>query len=101
MENDKALDIKIFDLKKKTYIADEMIIASGNSKRHISSMAEHIKQKLTKEKLKVRIEGIEQSEWILIDCNFIIVHIFLPEVREYYNLEKIWSFTGNESMIRQ
>ena len=92
LEDDKAIDIKIIDLKMKTFFADLLIIASGNSRRHITSMAEHIKEKLSKKKLKVNIEGLNKSEWILIDCDTVIVHIFLPESRNYYNLEKIWSF---------
>ena len=97
LEDDKAIDIKIIDLKMKTFFADLLIIASGNSRRHITSMAEHIKEKLNKKKLKVKIEGLNKSEWILIDCNNIIVHIFLPEARSYYNLEKIWSFEINNT----
>ncbi len=96
LENDKAIDIKVIDLRKKTFIADDMIIASGTSKRHIVSMAEHIKERLSKKKFNAKIEGIKQSEWILIDCNDVIVHIFLPDIRSYYNLEKVWAFQINE-----
>tara|TARA_B100001559_G_C16261451_1_gene511707 strand:- start:405 stop:722 length:318 start_codon:yes stop_codon:yes gene_type:complete len=90
LQDDKAIDPKIIDLREKTFFADYMVIASGNSSRHITSMAEHLKEKLNK-KRKIRIEGMNKSDWVLIDCNEIIVHIFLPEARSYYNLEKIWA----------
>jgi len=101
LESDKAIEVKAIDLREKTFIADQMIIASGSSKRHIASMAEHIKEKLSKKNIKVKIEGIEQSEWVLIDCNSVIVHIFLPEIRSYYNLEKIWDFQIDNKFVSQ
>ena len=69
-----------------------MVIASGTSKRHISSISENIKDELKKIKIKVNIEGLSSCDWVLIDCNNIVVHIFQPEIRMYYNLEKMWSF---------
>ncbi|PPR78340.1 MAG: Ribosomal silencing factor RsfS [Alphaproteobacteria bacterium MarineAlpha2_Bin1] len=101
LENDKALDVKVIDLRKKTFIADEMIIASGTSRRHIISMAEHIKENLHKRSVNVKIEGMKKSEWILIDCNNVIVNIFLPEIRSYYNLEKVWDFQIKDRIKNQ
>ena len=81
----------VIDLKLKTSIADSMVIASGNSKRHIVAMADHIKAKLKRSGLTVHTEGLPRCDWVLLDCNSLIVHLFRPETRAFYNLEKMWS----------
>jgi len=90
--DNKATEIKSINLKNKTSIADFMIIASGNSSRHIQALSEILLEKLKKGGIKnCRIEGRSSSEWKLIDATDIIVHIFHPEKRKFYNLEKMWS----------
>ena len=92
LRDNKAIEIKTIDLKNKTQIADYMIIASGNSSKHIQSLSEILLTNLKKEGIeKCRIEGKESSEWKLVDAIDVIVHIFHPEKRKFYNLEKMWS----------
>ena len=88
----KAVNIKSINLKDKTSIADFMIIASGNSSRHIQALSEMILDKLKKKGVtNCRLEGKESSDWKLIDAIDIIVHIFHPEKRKFYDLERMWS----------
>ena len=92
LNDNKAIEVKSINLKDKTSIADFMIIASGNSSRHIQALSEILLEKLKKGGIKnCRIEGRSSSEWKLIDATDIIVHIFHPEKRKFYNLEKMWS----------
>ena len=92
LDNNKAKNIVSINLKNKSFIADYMIIASGNSSRHIQSLAEILVFELKKIGLDhCRIEGRESSHWKLVDTNDVIVHIFHPEKREFYDLEKMWS----------
>ena len=92
LEDNKAIEIKTINLKNKTQIADYMIIASGNSSKHIQSLSEILLNQLKKEGIeKCRIEGKESNEWKLVDAIDIIVHIFHPEKRKFYDLEKMWS----------
>ena len=92
LSDNKALAIKSIDLKDKTSIADFMIIASGNSSRHIQALSEIILDYLKKKGINnSRIEGKDSNEWKLIDGKDIIIHIFHPEKRKFYNLESMWS----------
>ena len=92
LDNNKAKNIISIDLKKKSYIADYMIIASGTSSRHLQSLSENLVSELKKIGISnCRIEGKESSDWKLVDAIDIIVHIFNPEKREFYDLEKMWS----------
>ena len=92
LSDNKALEIKSIDLKEKTSIADFMIIASGNSSRHIQALSEIILDYLKKKGINnSRIEGKDSNEWKLIDGIDIIIHIFHPEKRKFYNLENMWS----------
>ena len=92
LSDNKALEIKSINLKKKTSIADFMIIASGNSSRHIQALSEITLDYLQKKGIyNSRIEGKDSNEWKLIDGQDIIVHIFHPEKRKFYNLENMWS----------
>ena len=92
LNKNKANNIVTIDLKKKSYIADYMIIASGTSSRHLQSLSENIVVELKKSGLdNCRIEGYESSEWKLVDAIDIIVHLFHPEKRTFYDIEKMWS----------
>ncbi len=92
LEDTKAQDIVCIDLAGKTILADYMFIASGTSTRHVSSIAENIADKI-KEKFEIncRTEGLETGDWVVIDAFDAVIHIFKPEVREFYNLEKLWA----------
>ena len=92
LDLNKALDIVSIDLKDKSSMADYMIIASGTSSRHIQSLSEQVLEKLKNNGVKdSKIEGKESGEWKLVDGIDLIVHIFHPEKRKFYELEKIWS----------
>ncbi|MFO1243274.1 MAG: ribosome silencing factor [Rickettsiales bacterium] len=92
LDDDKAEDIVVVDLGGKSSFADAMVIASGRSQRHVGAIADHVAQKVREAGFEhVRIEGKELCDWVLIDAGDIIVHVFRPEVREIYNLEKMWS----------
>ena len=92
LDNNKAKNIISIDLKKKSYIADYMIIASGTSSRHLQSLAENLVSELKKMGItNCRIEGKESTDWKLVDAIDVIVHIFNPEKREFYDLENMWS----------
>ena len=92
LNSNKALDIISIELKNKSSIADYMIIASGTSSRHLQALSEMILKKLKKEGISnCRLEGKDSNEWKLIDGIDIIIHIFNPEKRKFYNLEKMWS----------
>ena len=91
LEDDKAIDIKTIDLKDRSSIADFMVIASGNSSRQVSSMANNLIKKFKIKGVSTRKpEGIINSDWVLIDAYDIIIPLFRPEVREFYALEKMW-----------
>ena len=92
LDLNKAKDIVTIDLKDKSSMADYMIIASGTSSRHIQSLSEQVLEKLKNNGVKdTKIEGKESGEWKLVDGIDLIVHIFHPEKRKFYELEKIWS----------
>jgi ribosome-associated protein len=92
LDSNKALDIISIDLKNKSSMADYMIIASGTSSRHIQALSEQVLEKLKANGIKnSKIEGKESNDWKLVDGIDLIVHIFNPEKRKFYELEKIWS----------
>ena len=92
LNDNKALEVKSINLKNKTTIADFMIVASGNSSRHIQALSEILLEKLKKIGIEnCRLEGQNSNEWKLIDAKDIIIHIFHPEKRKFYNLERMWS----------
>jgi nicotinate-nucleotide adenylyltransferase len=89
LEDGKAEEIVTIDLAGKTTIADHMVIASGRSARQVLALAEHLEQALSR-RMRISVEGKAQADWVLIDASDVIVHIFRPEVRASYNLEKLW-----------
>ena len=92
LDSNKALDIISIDLKNKSSMADYMIIASGTSSRHIQALSEQVLEKLKNNGIKnSKIEGKESGDWKLVDGIDLIVHIFHPEKRKFYELEKMWS----------
>ena len=97
LEGDKAQDIICIPLKGKSDIADYMIIATGTSSRHISSMANHLAEKISGSGLSTfSTEGMGDSQWVVLDSPFVVVHLFIPEMRLMYNLEKMWSADFSE-----
>jgi ribosome-associated protein len=91
LEDDKAEDIVAIDMAGKSTISDYMVVASGSSSRHVAAMAEHLVGKLKQKGVKrINVEGMTAGDWVLIDAGDIIVHLFRPEVREFYGLEKMW-----------
>jgi len=92
LDDNKAQSITSINLKNKSYIADYMIIASGTSSRHLQSLSEILVNELKKKGIEnCRIEGKDSNDWKLVDAHDVIVHIFHPEKREFYDLEKMWS----------
>jgi ribosome-associated protein len=92
LDDAKAENVVTIDIKEKSSLGDYMVIASGRSDRHVGAVAEQIQGKLKEEGHgKARLEGQAHCDWVIIDIGDIIVHVFRPEVREFYNLEKMWS----------
>ena len=92
LDDDKAQDVVSIDLTDKSSVADRMIVASGRSHRHVGAMADHLLRALKDVGFgRARVEGLPHCDWVLIDAGDVIVHLFRPEVRSFYNIEKIWS----------
>lgn len=92
LDDDKAEDVVTIDLAGKSDIADAMIVASGRSQRHVSAMADKILRRLKDAGFgRAKVEGATACDWVLIDAEDVIVHLFRPEVRSFYNLERVWS----------
>ena len=94
LDDGKAIDVVVVDLQGKTSIANYMVVASGTSQRHVAALAEQIQAKLKAAGYKSVSEGEEKADWVLIDAFDVIVHIFKPEVREFYSIEKLWGDVG-------
>ena len=91
LEDSKAENIVPIDIQGKSAIADHMVVASGRSHRHVAAVAEHLLKALKDAGYgNARVEGLQSADWVLIDAGDVIVHVFRPEVREFYNLEKMW-----------
>lgn len=94
LDDDKAEDVVTIDLRGKSSIADYMVIASGRSTRQVGAMADHLLRKVKTDGFGAAgIEGAPQNDWVLIDAGDVIVHLFRPEVRDFYGIEKMWSVT--------
>jgi ribosome-associated protein len=92
LDDQKATDTTRIDLKGKTTIADYMVVTCGRSHRHVGAIADNVVDALAKHGIsRVRVEGMPHCDWVLIDANDVIVHVFRPEVREFYSLEKMWA----------
>ncbi len=92
LEDSKAEDITTINIAGKSALGDYMVVVSGRSNRHVTSIADHLISDLKDEGLGTpRIEGLEAGDWVLIDTGDIIIHVFRPEVREFYNIEKMWA----------
>ncbi|MGF1639403.1 MAG: ribosome silencing factor [Rhodospirillales bacterium] len=91
LDDDKAEDVVVIDLAGKTAIADHMVVASGTSQRQVGAMADHLREKIKHSGIaSVAVEGAAQCDWVLIDAGDVIVHLFRPEVRAFYQLERMW-----------
>ena len=98
LDDIKAEDLVVIDLEGKTSICDHMIIASGRSTRQVAAMAQHLIEELKSAGVKgISVEGLSRGDWVLVDAGDIIVHLFRPEVREFYGLEKMWGSELAES----
>ncbi len=100
LEDDKAEDILALDIRGKSSFADMLVIASGRSQRHVGALADHLVQKLKEAGASnVRVEGLPHCDWVLVDAGDVIVHLFRPEVRAFYNIERIWSAAAGPSAL--
>jgi ribosome silencing factor RsfS/YbeB/iojap len=101
LDDMKALEIKVLDVRGLTDMADTMVIASGTSDRHVRSVAQRLVERTKAAGFRPHgIEGQQDSDWVLIDLNEIIVHVMLPRVREFYGLEKLWDMTATKRAAR-
>ena len=96
VDDDKAEDVVQIDLRGRSDVADYMVICSGRSSRQVAAISEKLADRLKQEmRISVRMEGKETGDWVLIDAGDVIVHVFRPEVREFYQLEKMWLPMGS------
>ena len=96
LDDDKAVEIVSIPLQGKSNIADYMVIASGRSTRQVAAMAQKLSERIKRDLGRsVRVEGLPVADWVLIDADDVIVHLFRPEVRSFYNLERMWAFEDN------
>jgi ribosome-associated protein len=90
LEDSKAENIVSIDIQGKSSLGDYMVVASGRSHRHVGAVADHLLKALKEAGTHARVEGLNSADWVLIDAGDIIVHVFRPEVREFYNIEEMW-----------
>lgn len=99
LDDDQAQEIVSIPLEGKSSVADYMVIASGRSTRQVASIAQKLAEKVKQAGFgPVRVEGLPAADWVLIDAGDVVVHLFRPEVRSFYNLERMWSFEGSEAV---
>ncbi len=97
LEDSKAEEVTTIDIREKSALADYMVVASGRSGRHVSAVADHLLRELKSLGFKsIKVEGLQSADWVLVDIGDIIVHLFRPEVREFYSLEKMWQMPASE-----
>ena len=100
LDDDQAQDVVSIPLEGKSSIADHMVIASGRSTRQVASMAQKLAEKIKHAGYgHARVEGLPAADWVLIDAGDVVIHLFRPEVRSFYNLERMWSFEGSEASM--
>ncbi|WP_086438002.1 ribosome silencing factor [Altererythrobacter xiamenensis] len=100
LDDDQAQEIVSIPLEGKSSIADHMVIASGRSTRQVASIAQKLAEKIKQSGFgPVRVEGLPAADWVLIDAGDVVVHLFRPEVRSFYNLERMWGFEGGEAAV--
>jgi len=101
LDDNKAENILTIPLQGKSAMADYMVVASGTSSRQVAAMAEHLEFKLKQEKVDILgLEGLRQADWVLLDANDVIVHIFRPEVRDFYGLERMWADDMSAEIVK-
>lgn len=101
LDDDQAQETVSIPLAGKSSIADHMVIASGRSSRQVASMAQKLAERIKQQTGRIaRIEGLPTADWVLIDAGDVIVHLFRPEVRSFYNLERMWGFTDTPSVAQ-
>ena len=98
LDDDQAQDVVSIPLEGKSSIADHMVVASGRSSRQVAAIAQKLAERIKHGGRTARIEGLPSADWVLIDAEDVVVHIFRPEVRSFYNLERMWSF-GDEPEV--
>ena len=91
LDNDKAEDVLVIDLRGRSSITDRMVIASGRSARQVGAMADHLLERFKAAGVTVSVEGMGRGDWVLIDAGDVVVHLFRPEIRAFYDLEGMWS----------
>lgn len=102
LDADKALDIQTIDIRTLNPLADFMVIASGTSTRQVSAMARKLRDRLEAAGVAdVRVEGVEGGDWVIVDAGDVLVHLFRPEVRAFYNIEKMWRLPHALQLIAQ
>jgi len=100
LDDDKAEDVVTIDLRGRSSVADYMVVCSGRSSRQVSAIAEKLVERLKEEAGRTcKIEGKDQGDWVLIDAQDVIVHVFRPEVRDFYQLEKMWMPTAAAAQV--
>ena len=98
LDDMKAEDTITIDLRGKSTIAEYMVVTTGRVNRHVAAIAENVSKGLGEKGIKnIHVEGLQNADWVLMDCGDVIVHVFRPEVREFYNLEKMWKSTAKET----
>ena len=99
LEDVKGVDIRIVDVRGKTAITDIMVIASGTSDRHVKALADNVVIKAKEAGVQpLGVEGQDSRDWVLVDLNDVVVHVMLPQVRDFYNLEKLWLQEGQDPL---
>lgn len=100
LDDDQAQDVVSIPLEGKSNIADHMVVASGRSSRQVASMAQKLAERIKHAGRHSRIEGLPSADWVLIDAEDVIVHLFRPEVRSFYNLERMWAFGDAPEIVQ-